>query len=97
MVWTIKEGRSIKEAFDFFNNHMNIPAERTGKQTHTYIDDEMEGLVTDYLGNEMLVKSLSGIHLEATHFTVDMSQKYLDFLKVFCQEGYLLTEIQEGI
>lgn len=93
----IKEGRSIKQAFDFFNNHMNIPADRTGKQTHTYIDDEMEGLVTDYLGNEMLVKSLSGIHLEATHFTVDMSQKYLDFLKLFCQEGYLLTEIQEGI
>lgn len=92
----IKEGRSTKQVFDFFNNHMTIPAARTGKQTHTYIDDEMEGMITDYLGNEKLVKSLSGIHLEETHFTVDMSQKFLDFLEAFAQ-GYLMTEVQEGI
>ena len=73
---------------------MKIPANRTGKQTHTYIDDEMEGTITDYQSHTSYVKSLSGVHLEDCEFTLDMNERYLNFIAEFAR-GYITKEIQE--
>lgn len=90
----MKENRSVEETFNFFNDEMKIPANRTGKQTHTYIDDEMEGTITDYQGHTSYVKSLSGVHLEDCEFTLDMNERYLNFIAEFAR-GYITKEIQE--
>ena len=37
--------------FDLFEHNLLIPASETGKMTHTYIDEPMQGTITDYLGN----------------------------------------------
>ena len=59
---------------------MHIPENKTGKLTHTYIDHEQTNLVTDFLGNEIKVNSLSGVHLESCDFTLSISKQYQDFL-----------------
>ena len=37
-----------KKVFDMFNDELYIPAEETGKNTHTYIDEEMKIQSIDY-------------------------------------------------
>ena len=81
------------KAFNFFNDEMFIPAEHTGKNTHTYIDDEMESIITDYQGNKTYVKSLSSVHLEKCEFTLSISKQYADFLSKMLQ-GYVYQGIK---
>ena len=70
-----------KSPFDLFDNSLNIPDEETGKHTHTYIEDEMNGFVIDYLGNKSSYHELSGCHLEAVEYTLSLSKNYLKYLE----------------
>lgn len=84
-----KAGGNVDKAFDLFDDNLSIPADRTGKQTHTYIDHDMAMTVTDYLGNVATVKPKSGIHLENAPFEMSISKQYGEFLRAFMQ-GYIL-------
>ena len=77
-----------KKVFEMFNTEMHIPEDRTGKMTHTYIDEEMIFYCVDYRneGKEVIVKS--AVHLEKTFFTLSVSGEYLEFLKQM-KQGYL--------
>lgn len=66
--------------FEMFSDELYIPSEKTGKMTHTYIDNEMDILVTDYLGNVQHVNTKSGVHLEPCDFTLSISQQFNDFI-----------------
>lgn len=76
-----KSNGDVDKVFEMFNDELYIPSERTGKMTHSYIDDEMEFSVTDYTGKTTYVKTLSGIHLEPTDFTLSISKQYGEFIK----------------
>ena len=71
---------SGKSIFDKFCNEMYIPKGWTGKQTHTYIDYEFEGLVCDYLGNVNEYHEKSATHLEETDFTLSLGAQYIEYL-----------------
>lgn len=81
---------SKKNPFRFFNNNMSIPADKTGKNSHTYIDDEKEGYIKDYTGKKEYIKALSGIHLEEAPFNLSFSDRFLNFLEHFFK-GELLV------
>lgn len=66
--------------FDVFDDSLYIPAEYTGKMVHTYIDDEISGTVTDYLGKRLKFKELSGTHLEPCEYELSLSQKYIEYI-----------------
>lgn len=51
-----------------------------GKQTHTYIDEEISGKITDYLGNTFQYYEKSYIHLEAADYTMSLSDAFCDYL-----------------
>lgn len=68
------------KVFENFDDDLYIPSEHTGKMTHTYIDCEVSGYITDYLGNKQWFNELSGTHLEPCDFTLSMAEKYVDFL-----------------
>lgn len=74
--------------FEQFTDELYIDGEHTGKMTHTYIDDEQEAIVTDYLGNTQHVKSLSCVYLEDCEFTMSISKEYGKFLEML-RNGYL--------
>lgn len=66
--------------FEKFEDELVIPGSATGKMTHTYIDEEMTGTLTDYLGNEASYHELSGIHLESCEYSLELSEQYLRLL-----------------
>lgn len=70
-----------EKIFDMFNDELYIPSHRTGKLTHTYIDDAITFNSLDYLGNEREVTTESGVHLEPCEFTLSISDKYKEFLR----------------
>lgn len=91
--YLLENNKTIEDVFNNFNNEMYIPAFATGKNTHTYVDNEYELVVKDYQGNNRVVKTLSGIHLEECEFTLSLSNQYSSFLKQFAQ-GYLMKGVK---
>lgn len=67
-------------AFQLFSDNLYIPASETGKNIHTYIDYEMNGYLTDYLGNTSSYHELSGVHLEGAEYTLSLSTNYIKYL-----------------
>lgn len=81
---------NILEVFKMFNDDLYIPSYATGKNTHTYIDNEMIATITDYQGNITEIKSLSSIHLSECDFTLSISKQYNEFLQML-KNGFLYT------
>ena len=67
--------------FEYFNDGLVIPAGHTGKNIHAYIDNEIEGDITDYLGNIGHYHEYSYIHLEESEYNLSLSEKYINYLK----------------
>lgn len=53
----------------------------TGKNIHTYIDDEHKGTLIDYLGNKGDYKELSSVHLEPTSYEMSASADFINYIK----------------
>ena len=83
---------SNSKVFDMFTDEMIIPANRTGKSTHTYIDSEHEFDVTDYAGNTTRVNAKSGVHLEEVEYSLNINDLYVRFYHL-AQQGYLLKGV----
>lgn len=66
--------------FDAFKDDLLIPAEYTGKMTHTYIDDPFSVKLTDYKGETRVVSELSCVHLEPAEYSLSLSDAYIDYL-----------------
>ena len=79
--YMLKQANNDNSAcFDLFDDNLYIPASDTGKNIHTYIDNAMDGFITDYLGNTYEYHELSGVHLEGAEYSLSLSKKYLDYL-----------------
>ena len=70
----------IYAAFSKFTNNMEIPKEWSGRLTHTYVDDEVSGVVTDYQGNAYRFVSPSSVHMEEAEYHMTLSEEYMDLL-----------------
>ena len=77
-----------KKVFDMFDDELYIPADETGKNTHTYIDEVMKIQSIDYQGNKEDITIPSSIHLGKCEFTLSISKQYNKFLTDF-KDGYL--------
>lgn len=88
-----KCGGDLYQVFDMFNDELYIPAERTGKMTHTYIDEKQEFRIQDYQGNDSNISVESGIHLEPCDFTLSISKQYGTFLSNL-MKGYFYKGVQ---
>ena len=83
------------KVFEMFNDNLYIPADETGKNTHTYIDSEKIYKVIDYLGNENIEASSTSVHLEKADYTLSISEIYMKFYKLL-QEGYLFKGVEKN-
>lgn len=68
-----------EKPFLFFNDGMFVDCDHTGKMTHTYIDREIENIITDYLGNQAYYHEKSFIHLEKTDYLLSLSDMYIKY------------------
>lgn len=81
-----EQGLTEQEWFDFFTDEMSVPPDKTGKLTHTYIDEEFTVPLTDCFGNTMMVHEKSAIHMEDCPFTLSLASTFLRFLLGYEQE-----------
>ena len=72
--------QSKGDIFEQFKEDMYIPKGFTGKNIHTYIDTERQGVVRDYLGNLGEYHELSCVHLEESDYTLSLARDYVEFL-----------------
>lgn len=80
------------KVFDMFNDDLYIPADETGKMTHTYIDKEQRFIIQDYKGGECEVITRSGVHLEKCDFTLSIARQYHEFIENL-KKGYLYVGV----
>lgn len=81
-----------KEVFNNFDDFLYVPAEYTGKLVHYYIEKEQLANVTDYQGNTVAIKSLSGLYLEPTHFTLSLPLVAKEIIE-HAEKGYIITNL----
>lgn len=77
-------GKDIIKKFDLQN--FEVPAEYTGKLTHTYIDEKRHGEVVDYLGKKSEYYEYSAVHLDKASYKINANSDFMRFL-LFLQNG----------
>ena len=86
-LWELTGGK-VDKIFELFNEGLEIPPSKSGKNLHTYIDGkdeegnpiDIEGTLTDYLGNEAPYKEKSCIHLEPTGYDLSITSLYKKYI-----------------
>ena len=75
------DNNTIEDCFNIFTEGLVIPAEKTGKLTHYYIDKPYKGTIKDFQGKKYDYEALSGVYLEPAEYHFDISADYIEFLK----------------
>ena len=78
--YLIERFGNVLSVFKNFNDSLYIPPEHTGKNTHTYIDEEQTGHVTDYQGNTAEYIEKSCVHLTGADYSFSLSSDYIKYL-----------------
>lgn len=76
-------GKEHNSPFEKFADDLYIPKEDSGRLTHTYIDEERSGTVTDYNGVTYNYRELSSVHLEQSEYKMDCD-RYFNFIRGCC-------------
>lgn len=76
----ILDDTHIERAFNMFDDDLKIPADFTGKNTHTYIDAPIQGVLQDYRGEYAEYNERSGVHLEKAEYNLSLSKMYIDYM-----------------
>ena len=71
----------FSDPFEAFTDGLYVPREYTGKNTHTYIDEPIDGIITDYLGNTAEYHELSAVHLEPSDYDLSLARLYVDYIR----------------
>ena len=66
--------------FNAFTHNLYVPAQHTGKLTHTYIDREITTTLTDYEGRECDIYEKSVVHLEPSDYRLSMTEKFMEYV-----------------
>lgn len=86
------DGDELK-VFEMFDDSLYIPSDKTGKMTHTYLDEPQSLNVIDHTGNAIMVHTLTGVHLENCEFTLSISNRYKEFLNQL-SKGYIYKGVK---
>lgn len=71
----------FSDPFKGFNDDLYIPPEYTGKSTHTYIDYETSGTITDYRGITHTFNELSSVHMEPAEYSLSLAYAFVKYIK----------------
>lgn len=77
------EEKAKKEAvnpFDLFENDLVVPSTASGRNIHTYLDNEISGRIKDYQGNWSDFDELSAVHLEESDYSLTLAEEYINFV-----------------
>lgn len=84
-IYLMDKFKSFDSVFKHFEEGLFFPSSfngynATGKLTHTYIDLEQKGIVSDYLGNTSRYHEYSSVHLEPTEYKLGLDNDFKNLL-----------------
>lgn len=71
---------SCGDPFEAFDDELYVPAQHTGKLTHTYIEEEQMDVLVDYQDNSFLYSEQSAVHLAPCDFSLSISDTYISLI-----------------
>ena len=80
-----------EDIFDLFDFDLEFDEDHTGKKTHLYIDDEIEGYMKDYNGVLSHFDSKSSVYLGKASYNMSISHDYHVLLTVLSETKDLST------
>ena len=93
------ESKYKEQLFENFTEGLYIPSKwkteegeimsASGKNTHTYIDDEKSGIVVDYLGNVAPFYEKSSVHLQGASYELSFGKTFVQYLKGIKKYAYI--------
>lgn len=89
--------RRVKWLFGLFCEDLHVPADKTGKLAHYYVDHYESFEVTDFQGNKDLVPAGGGCLLKATDFTLSLADNFKKFLESVESGYYKVNKIQKFV
>lgn len=66
--------------FSLFNHDLTVPRGKTGRNVHSYIDDETTASITDYCGITANVHEYSAVYIEPSEYSLSLEEGYLRLL-----------------
>lgn len=79
--FVISRNYDYEMVFREFGEGLFIPAGHTGKMTLTYIDKPTSGIISDYLGKEVIFHEQTSVHMEPQYYYMSMLDEYTKFLE----------------
>lgn len=80
--WLLEDNNNNHDViFEKFGEGLFIPEKHTGKNTLTYIEDEMAGTLVDYLGKKAKWHEMSSIHMEPQAYFMSLIGDYIKYLE----------------
>lgn len=67
--------------FERFDDNLYIPENYTGKNCHTYIDEETSGVIEDYQGNIDNYYEKSSMHIGKTDYSLSLTDNFIKYLR----------------
>ena len=89
--------RSILRLFKKFDENLHVPADKTGKLAHYYVNHYDAFTITDYQGNTAKVEAGGGCLLKPTDFTLSLADQFKKFLNSIETGYYEVNEIQKDV
>jgi len=71
---------NFNDPFEGFTDELYIPPEYTGKNIHTYLDDEQKGFLKDYKGVVSEYSEKSSVHLAPAEYSLSIGYEYARYL-----------------
>lgn len=75
------KAQPLDRIYNSFNDGFYVPAEYTGKKTHTYVDERIAGELTDYTGITAEYEELSFIHLGGAEYSLSIASEFAKFIR----------------
>ena len=73
---------------NLFSLELEFPKGTCGRMLVTYIDDEVKGTVTDYLGTPCEFDELSAIHMEEEEYSLNPVDQFIKYLFTIREEQW---------
>lgn len=73
--------------FENFTDNLVVPPDYSKRLNLTYIDSATKGVVIDYMGNLSEYEELSSVHMEATEYSLSMSDEFISYLQGYVDFG----------
>ena len=87
--WLLDQFKTDMGVLEHFKDGLSVPPEATGKNTHTYIDHPITGVLVDYMGNKAAYAEKSFIHLEQGSYELGLTEEYLNYILTFREDQAL--------